>query len=144
MSNTLLKINWEKYLRDIRTMTEIVKKCHFNTTHNFERVIGVSRGGLIPATIISHELDLPLICHDPKNSELDLRKLRDTDLVVDDLLDTGETLKHCEGSVVVIYRKEECPIHPRFIPAATYPQDWWIQFPYETDEETADYLKVEF
>ena len=29
--------------------------------HNFTNVIGIARGGLIPATIISYELDIPLL-----------------------------------------------------------------------------------
>ena len=48
---------------------------------NIDSVMGLPRGGLIPAVMISHELGIPLVINPTKNT-----------LVVDDINDTGHTL----------------------------------------------------
>lgn len=80
-----------------------------------DRVVGLSRGGLIPATMISHYFSIPMTClqiqlrdHGEKESncflaeqafgydnvELDnFAELRRNILVVDDINDTGATLE---------------------------------------------------
>lgn len=66
---------------------------------NYDAVIGIQRGGLIPAVIISHELDIPMhsvncSLRDHKGAitkiELDNNL---SYLCVDDINDTGDTFK---------------------------------------------------
>ena len=66
---------------------------------NYDAVIGIQRGGLIPAVIISHELDIPMhsvncSLRDHKGS---VTKIELDDqlnyLCVDDINDTGETFR---------------------------------------------------
>jgi xanthine phosphoribosyltransferase len=68
-------------------------------------VLGIARGGLIPATMISHYLETPLITakvslRDERNSEMEgldrvVELLKDgkSILMVDDICDSGDTLK---------------------------------------------------
>lgn len=84
---------------------------------DIEAIVGVSRGGLIPAVIASHELDLPLIpisyssvdgAGDDKNHHnslpyIDARKI----LIVDDICDTSLTL----AELVAYYQSQGKLIH---------------------------------
>lgn len=66
-------------------------------------IVGIKRGGLIPATILSHFMDLPLqivSCQlrDAKERGLEFSELLSLDatkkiLFVDDICDTGDTFK---------------------------------------------------
>ena len=82
-------------------------------------VIGLARGGLIPATIISYELDVPLLSYaissykdTTKTDEFKINqfvhftdlKSKDTDphvLVVDDICDTGDTMVHVTNKLAL-------------------------------------------
>jgi len=63
---------------------------------NYDAIIGVQRGGLIPAVLLSHKLNMPM--HTIQFSLRDLKQVGNIDLpkkgtylVVDDINDTGET-----------------------------------------------------
>lgn len=96
-------------------------------------VLGLKRGGLIPAVMVSHKLGLPW-------SDV---MLPDT-LVVDDICDSGVTLRDCVCSyTAVLYHK---PHTANFVPtlfAAIHEGDEWILFPWENkdSEQIQDYLK---
>ena len=95
----------------------------------FLNVYGILRGGIVPATFISYYLDIPLLC----SSEVD-RISRNT-LVVEDLIDTGDTLILLEGRLgfiptsVALFVSREAKRKPTF--AVNEKRDW-IQFPWET------------
>ena len=96
-------------------------------------VLGLKRGGLIPAVMVSHKLGLPW-------SDV---MLPDT-LVVDDICDSGVTLRDCVCSyTAVLYHK---PHTANFVPtlfAAIHEGDEFIYYPWERNdaEPIADYLK---
>ncbi len=96
-------------------------------------VFGLKRGGLIPAVMVSHRLGLPW-------SDV---MLPDT-LVVDDICDSGVTLRDCVCSyTAVLYHK---PYTANFTPtffAAMHEGDEWIIYPWENkdSEQIQDYLK---
>ena len=118
----------------------------------FTHVVGIARGGLVPATIISYELGLPLAvvqvssyegkerkgiignCSElfdlPKNSKL---------LIVDDICDTGETISWIEKQlalnelkyeVACIFTKVEHKNKIKFY-GSIVPDDKWVVFPWE-------------
>jgi len=118
----------------------------------FTHIVGVSRGGLVPATIISYELGLPLavvkvssyegttkksimgninqLFDLPKNCKL---------LVVDDICDTGETIEWIEKQLILnelkyeiacIFTKMKHKNKIRFY-GTVVPDDKWIVFPWE-------------
>ena len=96
-----------------------------------DSIHGLPRGGLIPAVIISHQLDMPYIDTINKNT-----------LVIDDICDTGTTLAITPGWMHAV-------LH--YKPTAKFtPLCWgkeigkeWIVYPWEREDSVAiqDYLK---
>ena len=86
-------------------------------------VHGLKRGGYIPAVMLSHELNLPY-------SEV---VLKDT-LVVDDICDSGETLKNAPGvyHAVLHYKPHTSCVAPTIWGKEM--GDEWIVYPWERDD----------
>jgi len=100
---------------------------------NIDSVFGLKRGGLIPAVMVSHKLGLPW-------SDVMLPNT----LVVDDICDTGVTLKNCIGGyTAVLHYKPHTSCYTPNIYATIHEGDEWIIYPWERkDSETIqDYLK---
>lgn len=121
-------------------------------------VLGLARGGLIPATIISYELDVPLLSYaissykDTTKTDKfkvhqfvhfsDLKSLKGVDpyvLVVDDICDTGETMRYIcskltlaniKAKYTTIFTKKK---HKKFLHhyGLVIPDNEWIVFPWE-------------
>lgn len=115
-------------------------------------IVAITRGGLVPAAILAREMEIHLIdtiCistyEDKSRGEVKVLKVPDRArevkgkgwLVVDDLVDTGLTMRTTrellpEAHVATIYAK------PKGVPFVdTYvhevPQTTWIHFPWDTD-----------
>ena len=94
-------------------------------------ITGIERGGLIPAVMISHKLNIPYTT-----------KINKDTLVVDDICDSGETLKNMvAGYTATLHYKKTASFTPDFYSKEV--GDEWIVYPWErTDSETIqDYLK---
>jgi len=121
-------------------------------------VIGLARGGLIPATIISYELDVPLLSYaissydDTAKTDKfkvqqvvhfdDLNRRSETKihiLVVDDICDTGDTMHYIcdkiefagvEAKYATLFTKKK---HRKFLDhyGVVISDDTWIEFPWE-------------
>ena len=120
---------------------------------NFTHVLGIARGGLVPATILSYELDLPLITcsvssyNGTKRNELQVNhdiKLsqftKDSNLLlVDDICDTGETMQWLSNRLTLadIKHSKACIFskakHIEYLShyGSVVPDDKWIVFPWE-------------
>lgn len=101
-----------------------------------EFIKGVQRGGLIPAVLLSHKLNIPMISNGILGSNV---------LVVDDICDSGETLadiKNYKCYTATIHHKQSAIVIPDFH-YSLVPDDIWIVYPWEEkDSETIpDYLK---
>lgn len=102
-------------------------------------ITGLSRGGLIPAVLLSHKLDIPFISEHLINSlpsTIDL-------LIVDDIADTGETLNKYKNSLTaVLHYKFQSEHIPTYYASETNDEDWII-YPWEKydAEPIQDYLK---
>ena len=86
---------------------------------NITHIIGLARGGLIPATIMSYALDKPLLSYGINsydgskktenfyiNQSINLKELKDKNnnlhvLVVDDICDTGDTMVHVTNKLAL-------------------------------------------
>ena len=75
------------------------------TAKKYDYIIGIARGGLIPATVLSYKLDVPMIpiewstrgpgrqwLPEYTKKELDGKKV----LFVDDIIDSGKTIEDME------------------------------------------------
>lgn len=109
----------------------------------FDLIVGLSRGGLIPATILSHKLNIPLVPLEWQTRDFgvkDLEKIVELKaniwggskvLVVDDIYDSGKTYREikehlkCEYTTIITKQnfKGFSPIE--------LTGDAWIIFPWE-------------
>ncbi|MFX4220824.1 MAG: xanthine phosphoribosyltransferase [Thalassobaculum sp.] len=123
----------------------------------FKGIIGITRGGLVPAAIVARELELRLIDtigvssyagYDGPRGKLQVVKppslTEDGDgwLIVDDLVDTGETAKVVRAMLpkahfATIYAKPAGrPLVDTFVTEVS--QDTWIYFPWDTEPRPVD------
>lgn len=127
-------ITWTQYLKDINDLARGI----FKSKAMIDAVYGIPRGGLIPATILSHKLGLPLITKE----QLDTWHMRIVGrvLIVDDVSDSGETLfnllkeTRLYGSDRVLtacaYFKTNTIVKPTFA-MREYDKLTWLIYPYE-------------
>jgi|TARA_Y100000361_G_scaffold128084_1_gene122818 hypothetical protein len=129
MADTTSKIYLE--WSEIHECVNILCKGLFLDYPNIDSVMGLPRGGLIPAVMISHELGLPYVIHPGKNT-----------LVVDDINDTGHTLSKAPGVYhAVLHHKPTSKFKPDFY--AKEVGEEWLVYPWEREDSNAlpDYLK---
>lgn len=142
-ANKNFYVSWEAFHRATK---ELAKMCLHG---NFDRIVAVSRGGLVPATILARELDirvLDTICvssydHQQQRALTVLKDavLQDSErlLVVDDLVDTGETAKALrehfpKACFVTVYAKPQGkPLVDKYV--TDIEQDTWIHLPWDME-----------
>lgn len=143
-------VSWDQFHRDARALA-----WRLADKGPFAALVCITRGGLVPAAIVSRELNLRLIetvCvasydHDDKQSNLKMIKeigpsIRGHDggkgrgvLVIDDLTDTGKTAKMIreflpEAHFATVYAKPAgVPTIDTFVTEVS--QDTWIYFPWD-------------
>ena len=131
----VLKVNNKIYLSWDDTIDLVDKLCEKIITEqpNIDSVFGLKRGGLIPAVMVSHKLGLPW-------SDVMLPNT----LVIDDICDSGETLKNCIGGyTAVLHYKPHTSCYVPNIYAQIHEGDEWVIYPWERKDSEAiqDYLK---
>lgn len=112
-------------------------------------IVAVTRGGLVPAAIVARELEIRLIdtfcvaSYDDDREIGAVQVLKDVEgdgkgwLIVDDLVDTGQTAKvvraHLpEAHLATVYAKPAGrPLADTFVTEVS--QDTWILFPWDTE-----------
>lgn len=142
-----LKMTWNKY---DQAVDKIAK--HFINT-KFDVIIGLTRGGLVPAVHLSHKLGIPMLPFNPHllhangeergNIKLPIspvivRRI----LIIDEISDTGKTLSKCTKffekrgyisvTTVVYTNKQTTIFKPDF--SVFDSQKKWIVFPWEHNE----------
>jgi xanthine phosphoribosyltransferase len=142
IQSTTHNLSWEELHRDTRDLARRL------LDKRWRGIIGIARGGLVPAAILGRELNLRLIdtlciaSYDhTEQSNMQLIKKVSGDgegfLLVDDLVDTGGTARLARellpnATFVTVYAK------PQGMTLADYwqrefPQDTWIHFPWDID-----------
>lgn len=140
-------VSWDQFHRDARALA-----WRLSGSGPFSAIVCITRGGLVPAAIISRELGIRLIetvCiasyHDYA-SQGGLQVLKDVDdrlaekggegiLVVDDLVDTGKTARVVrdrlpKAHLATVYAKPlGRPLVDTFVTEVS--QDTWIYFPWD-------------
>jgi hypoxanthine phosphoribosyltransferase len=144
-------INWETVFEDINTLSILVRR------YNIDAIVGIGRGGLIPATILSYTLDVKVLQNfqiesyegekttgihklwqNPEDHFITKFNKRNV-LVVDDLADSGNTLKLVKHffehkDVNLYYATLYFKRGTSFMPDASvreYSTEEWIVFPWE-------------
>ncbi len=142
-------ISWDQIHRDSRALAWRLDG-KGPDDGSWKAVIAITRGGLAPAMIVARELDIRTVdtisikSYDhQKQSEAVVLKSPDMDLmgdgegvlIVDDLVDTGKTLKVVrnlfpKAHIATVYAKPEGrPMTDSFITEVS--QDTWIFFPWD-------------
>lgn len=141
-------VSWDQFHRDARALAWRLA----GINQNFKAIVCITRGGLVPAAIISRELNIRLIetvCiasyhdYDSQGEMHVLKGVTDTlkenggqdVLVVDDLTDTGKTAAEVRAILpnahfACVYAKPKgVPMVHTFVTEVS--QDTWIYFPWD-------------
>lgn len=138
-------ISWEQLHRDSRALA-----WRLVDMKAWRGIIAITRGGLVPASIIARELDIRLvdtvcISSYEKRDQGETRILKAVDrdshewLLVDDLVDTGRTARIAremlpDAHFATVYAKPEGrPLVDTFITEVS--QDTWILFPWDSESQ---------
>jgi len=144
----IFPVSWDQFHRDSRALA-----WRLSGTRRFEAIVCITRGGLVPAAIVARELDIRVIetvcvASYDHTRQTDVKILKDVAasviaqgdgegvLIVDDLVDTGQTAKAVRGILphahfATVYAKPMGrPMVDTFITEVS--QDTWIYFPWET------------
>ena len=142
-ANKMFYVSWEAFHRATKELA------HQLLDQKFTSIVAVSRGGLVPAAILARELNIRVvdsICvasydHDNQGSLSILKdaSLADSEslLIVDDLVDTGETAKALrehfpKACFVTVYAKPQGkPLVDKYV--TDIEQDTWIQLPWDME-----------
>lgn len=119
-------ITWEFIMDYINSIIEKTKN------KKFSGVYGLPRGGLILAVLLSHKLDIPLLMAPTKNC-----------IIIDDILDSGESLLHYMKNssnpnnsnnyyiTTMFFKKNYLNLKPDYY--FLEKENKWIVFPWEND-----------
>lgn len=130
-----LKIENKIYLSwdDVSQLVDTLCEKIITEVPNIDSVFGIDRGGLIPAVMVSHKLNLPWS-----------NVMLPNTLVIDDIADTGHTLKNTVGCyTATLHYKPHTSCYKPNIYATLHEGDEWIIYPWERkdSEQIQDYLK---
>ena len=124
-----IPLDWE----EIDRLVDILCEKIITQIPSIDSVMGLPRGGLIPAVMVSHRLDLPLVTLPEPHT-----------LVIDDIADSGVTLTNTPGIyTAVLHYKPHTSVFKPDLYSVEYKGDDFLQYPWETDDASpiADYLK---
>ena len=136
-----IKINWE----EISSLVDKLALQISSSEYEFKSIYGVPRGGLIPAVMLSHKLNIPI----------SMGSIYEDTLIVDDICDSGVTFDEIYSRyqtefafslnlkfASLHYRKHTSNFIPTFY-GNLIPNDDWIIYPWEDEKADAiqDYLK---
>jgi len=122
MSIMKLHLQW----KDIDELVDKLHKEIIKSGIKIEKVYGMPRGGLIPAVMLSHKMNIPLTTYMyTKNT-----------IIVDDICDSGQTLEEVladNPTAVLHYKSKTSTIKPTLF-AKELTIDHWIVYPWELKE----------
>lgn len=138
-----LYIKWDEFHNHAKELCEKIKQ-----SGEYNKIVAISRGGLIPAGILAYELDIrnsqainiSSYDEDKQRADEDIEifgnvgEVDEKTLIVDDLSDTGKTFRilrkiYPQAKYVAVYAKEKghsvVDIYAHSMP------DEWIVFPWD-------------
>ena len=124
-----IPLEWEEIDRLVDVLCEKI----ITQIPSIDSVMGLPRGGLIPAVMVSHRLDLPLVTLPEPHT-----------LVIDDIADSGVTLTNTPGIyTAVLHYKPHTSVFKPNLYSVEYKGDDFLLYPWEHEdaEPIADYLK---
>lgn len=125
------KITWA----EVDSLCEKIKLEVQELNKPLDNIYPVQRGGFIPATILSHKLGLPI--------STDMKDVGPYSLIVDDISDTGTTLKKFKGLHIVCLHSRKGTLVKPLVSGETLEDKTWIIYPWENldAKKEQDYKK---
>lgn len=155
MANEILKFDWAR----IDAACEAIAQGVVDAGLEIDMVIGISRGGLIPATIIAHQLGVQRVGSfqigsyesglqgaiqdlEDRNHLMASVERADNILIVEDIVDTGKSMKYLRDRFELFQAKiafASLVVKGHKAPQNTWPDiydtllesDAWVHFPWE-------------
>ena len=122
-----LYLTWKDIENQITDLAEQISK----SRENIIAVYGLPRGGLIPAVLLSHKLGIKYVNEWPLLKHL---YHPDNVLIVDDICDSGKTLKGYNNyPTVTLHYKPSAVTKPTFYNNIAE-EDVWIVYPWENED----------
>ena len=110
--------------KEIDTLVTILKHKVLDKLPEIDSVTGIARGGLIPAVMLSHKLGVPYTQAVGPNT-----------LVVDDICDSGVTLKDAPGVyTATLHYKSSAISKPNVYASLLLNENQWLVYPWENDD----------
>lgn len=147
-------LTWDEFHRDTRALAQRL----LTGQKHWRGIVGIARGGLIPAAIIARELNIRLIdtlCiasydHDQQGAVQILKTVSGDGsdlLLIDDLVDTGITAAIARellprATMAAIYAKPAGMARTDYW-QREFAQDVWIHFPWDCGYQNDEYCHVE-
>ena len=136
-------LNWTTLQKDCESLFNLIKRQNIN----FKRIGVITRGGLFTASILSYKLDIKdifTICVSSYNKQNEktsistintLQKNEDELLILEDMVDTGETIKFLKSffpnsTFACLYAKPK-GLKQADIFVKVYKQNEWLVFPWD-------------
>ena len=114
-------INWPELEFLVDNICKQIQERLLYTDDVYTSIYGLSRGGLIPAVMVSHKLNIPYT-EDPT----------DETLIIDDICDSGKTLEKWKNyTTVSLHYKPHTSCYEPTIYAVEQTTDDWIVYPWE-------------
>lgn len=118
---------WSTFDKDIKKLSaELSAKPEWT----FENIYGIPRGGLVVAVCLSHQMNLPVL--------LEKEKITEKTLIVDDIVDTGETIAKLLLDIKDFKKMVVASLY--YHPDAKFKPDVyarlkrnWVVFPFESE-----------
>jgi hypoxanthine phosphoribosyltransferase len=122
-----LYLTWEDIENQITDLAEQISK----SQENIIAIYGLPRGGLIPAVLLSHKLGVKYVNEWPLLKHL---YHPDNVLIVDDICDSGKTLKGYNNyPTATLHYKPSAVTKPTFY-SDIAEEDVWIVYPWENED----------
>ena len=127
-------MNYKVYLtwEEVDNLVDVLAQKVLDELPEIGSVMGIARGGLIPAVMLSHKLGIPY-------TEL----IDPNTLVVDDICDSGVTIKEAPGVyTATLHYKKSAIVEPNIYASLLLNERQWLVYPWENEDSKAiqDYL----
>ena len=119
-------MNYKVYLtwEEVDNLVDILKQKVLDELPEIGSVMGIARGGLIPAVMLSHKLGVPYT-----------NLINPNTLIVDDICDSGVTIRDTPGVyTATLHYKKSAIAKPTIYASLLLNENQWIQYPWEIDD----------
>jgi hypothetical protein len=115
--------------KEIERLVDVLHESILQSGLQFDKIYGIPRGGLIPAVLLSHKMNIPLTNY----------MYSENTLIVDDICDTGKTMSeiYADNKTAVLHHKPHTSNYTPAFYSCIWGTDDWIVYPWELKDSKA-------